>query len=687
MSDNTGFNNNDGYFLKSERIGFRAWKETDLELAFEIWGDKEVSKFVGGPFTRDQVRARLMKEIGNFNSYRIQYWPMFLIATGEHIGCCGLKPYSGENNILETGFYLKRKYQGAGYAKEAAAAVINYAFDILGVSGLFAGHHPDNKASGSLLKKLGFENTGVEFYEPTGLNHPAYMLTRDKFIEIYIKQNSKKSASSGIHENVGNTDNTVNKGNIRNAGNTENLKNSGNKTDGKTSGLLDELKSSKYCCEKAFSAIKTIIDTGSDFDCYKINAFRVAEAAGVGRPEMLRAFLFAVKLGLFDLNWDIHCPSCRGIPEYHKHLMGLKNTAHCDLCAIDWDLDLEEQLEATFTVNPNIRKTEYLDWSERAEFQSKMEFLDDILAREKRKFTVGECVFPDKPLEAAGDFSPGLYYYYMPSHVEKGGYLEVSETPPPEGGQKFSITVSREGEMLEKKLSAGRGRIGFTVTSNYPYMNGFLVTPVAPRTNWVSAAYVTAQQDFRDLFSGEFLSPGLSFAVKNVTLMFTDITGSTALYEAIGDAGAYSAVHEHFGVMIEIIRKYEGGVVKTIGDAVMASFPVNANAVRAACEIQRLFSSGAVRGGEIKVKIGVHRGPAIAVTSNRNLDFFGRSVNVAARVQGKSAENEVLFTQPVVSDPEVERYFLENKFKPEQRPVSLKGIAAPLRVYSVNFKK
>ncbi len=661
MIDNKDSDINDRYFLKSKRVGFRFWNENDLDLAFEIWGDSEVSKFVGGPFSKEQVRARLQKEIGNFNSYKIQYWPIFLLATGEHIGCCGLKPYSSEKNILETGFYLKKKYQGEGYAKEAATAVINYAFDTLGVSGLFAGHHPENNASGSLLKKLGFENTGVEFYEPSGLDHPAYMLTRDNFFKNNKNQNSV------------------------NAKNIENTRNAEKKNAEKTSGLLDELKSSKYCCEKAFAAIKNIIENGGDFDCYKINAFRIAETAGVGRSEMLRAFLFATKIGIFDLNWDIHCPSCRGIPEYHKHLMGLKNTAHCDLCAIDWDLDIEEQLEVTFTVNPNIRKIEYTDWSERDEFQSKMEFLDDILTRENRKFTVGECVFPDKPLEAAGDFSPGLYYYYMPAHVELGGYLEVSETPSFNGEEKFGITVSSEGEMLEKKISAGSGRINFTVTSNYPYMNGFLVTPVAPRNNWVSAAFVTSQQDFRDLFSGEFLSPGLSFAVKNMTLMFTDITGSTALYEAIGDAGAYSAVNDHFGVMIQIIKKYEGGIVKTIGDAVMASFPVNADAVRAACDIQRMFSSGAVRDGGIKVKIGLHRGPAIAVTSNRNLDFFGRSVNIAARVQGKSIENEVLLTGPVKSDPGVERYFIENKLKPEKREVALKGIKEPIEVYALKF--
>lgn len=178
MIDNKSCDINDRYFLKSKRIGFRAWNENDIELAFEIWGDGEVSKFVGGPFSKDQVRARLKKEIDSFNSYKIQYWPIFLLATGEHIGCCGLKPYSSEKNILKTGFYLKKKYQGAGYAKEAAAVVINYAFDTPGVSGLFAGHHPENNTSGSLLKKLGFENTGVEFYEPSGLDHPAYLLTR-----------------------------------------------------------------------------------------------------------------------------------------------------------------------------------------------------------------------------------------------------------------------------------------------------------------------------------------------------------------------------------------------------------------------------------------------------------------------------------------------------------------------------
>ncbi len=95
---------------------------------------------------------------------------------------------------------------------------------------------------------------------------------------------------------------------------------------------------------------------GSDFDGFKINAFRVAEEAGVSRLTATRAFLFASRLGVTDLTWDIHCPSCRAVPAYHRHLMELPERAHCVLCALKWDLRIEDQLEATFTWNADVRR-------------------------------------------------------------------------------------------------------------------------------------------------------------------------------------------------------------------------------------------------------------------------------------------------------------------------------------------
>jgi RimJ/RimL family protein N-acetyltransferase len=166
------------YFLQSERLGFRHWSLDDLSLAMGLWGDADVTKLIGGPFSETQVNARLRQEIARQEEHGIQYWPLFLLTTGEHVGCCGLRPYNLTAPIYEIGFHIRKAFWGQGYAFEAAQVVIRYAFDTLGAAGLFAGHNPANQASGRLLKKLGFQYTHDEYYPPTGLNHPSYLLTR-----------------------------------------------------------------------------------------------------------------------------------------------------------------------------------------------------------------------------------------------------------------------------------------------------------------------------------------------------------------------------------------------------------------------------------------------------------------------------------------------------------------------------
>ena len=160
------------YFLRTRRLGFREWRESDLELALGLWGDPEVTHLIGGPFPAEQVRERLARE----RAGPMQYWPIFLLATGEHIGCCGLRPK--QEGVPELGFHIRRAHWGHGYAKEAARAVIRHAFDHLGARALFAGHNPANAPSRALLGKLGFDYTHDERYAPTGLMHPSYLLRR-----------------------------------------------------------------------------------------------------------------------------------------------------------------------------------------------------------------------------------------------------------------------------------------------------------------------------------------------------------------------------------------------------------------------------------------------------------------------------------------------------------------------------
>jgi ribosomal-protein-alanine N-acetyltransferase len=164
------------YFLRSQQLGFGLWSEADIDLAINLWGDPDVTRFIGGPFSSKQARERLAGEITTQRKHGVQYWPVFLLVTGEHLGCCGLRPYRAEDGVYELGFHIKKAQWGRGYAQEAARAVIGYAFKVLGAAAIFAGHHPANEASRRLLMKLGFEYTHDEYYTPTGLYHPSYLL-------------------------------------------------------------------------------------------------------------------------------------------------------------------------------------------------------------------------------------------------------------------------------------------------------------------------------------------------------------------------------------------------------------------------------------------------------------------------------------------------------------------------------
>jgi len=171
------------YFLRSRRLGFRFWRRSDFELACGLWGDPRVTRLIDarGQLSENQVRERLEQEIALAERCKVQYWPIFLLSNDGHVGCCGLRPYKLPQKIYEIGFHIRPEYWRRGFAFEAARAVIEYAFEALGAAGLFAGHNPANTASARLLAKLGFCYTHLEYYAPTGLDHPSYSMTVDDY--------------------------------------------------------------------------------------------------------------------------------------------------------------------------------------------------------------------------------------------------------------------------------------------------------------------------------------------------------------------------------------------------------------------------------------------------------------------------------------------------------------------------
>lgn len=181
------------YFLTSACLGFRCWRGEDLPLALSLWRDETVAAMSGGPFTDEQIGARLEREATLLRDHGIQYWPMFLLETGKFAGCAGLRPVEllpdhpflvereragigGAARVFELGYYLCPEMRGRGLATEAARAVVDYAFDALGADALFAGHHSANDASRRVLLKVGFEYVRDEVYPPTGWIEPTYLL-------------------------------------------------------------------------------------------------------------------------------------------------------------------------------------------------------------------------------------------------------------------------------------------------------------------------------------------------------------------------------------------------------------------------------------------------------------------------------------------------------------------------------
>ena len=201
-----------------------------------------------------------------------------------------------------------------------------------------------------------------------------------------------------------------------------------------------------------------------------------------------------------------------------------------------------------------------------------------------------------------------------------------------------------------------------------------------------TADRLSATQAFRDLFSDQVLRPGDEVGIGNVALMFTDLKGSTALYEAIGSAPAYRLVRDHFALLAAVVREHDGSVVKTIGDAVMASFADPRDAVAAALAVQGRVAEFNRRsvGQAITIKLGVHCGPCIAVTLNDRLDYFGSTVNLAARLQSESVGGDIVLSADVLADPRV-RDLLRGQH-PDRAERGAPGLCGTGRVLSSDLR-
>ncbi len=374
------------------------------------------------------------------------------------------------------------------------------------------------------------------------------------------------------------------------------------------------------------------VENADDFALSRIRPYQLAAQWQKSRRDLLELCFDATRAGMLDLQWNLICPVCRG-GDARDSLGELCESVHCAGCNIDFSVNFEQSVELTFRPNPSIR---HLDIE---------------------TFCVGGPQVT--PHIVAQQLLPARGERLVAIELEEGRYrLRTSDLP---GWQH--LRVSTDGP-CGIPLRAGAdgwtdGELSIAKHCELRFENATEKEQlfVLERTRWsdeaATAAEVTALQMFRDLFATEALRPGEQISVGTLTVLFTDLKNSTRLYREIGDATAFGRVMNHFDVLKHAIAEHDGALVKTIGDAVMAVFRRPANALRAMVDAQTRLRNPPDGLLPLTLKAGLHTGPCIAVTLNDRLDYFGSTVNLAARLEGQSTGDDVIISSAVYADPEV----------------------------------
>ncbi|WP_422001591.1 adenylate/guanylate cyclase domain-containing protein [Reyranella sp.] len=394
-----------------------------------------------------------------------------------------------------------------------------------------------------------------------------------------------------------------------------------------------------------------LVLTGMATDLGHIKPRKLARELGVAPRAAIEACLAATRAGLLAMKWDLLCTNCRGAKLTVSALSELPRGAHCPSCNIDYDRDFEKNVELSFAPAPAVRPLAVGGFC-----------LSGPMATPHVRVQV--LLQPGETKSASVTLPAGAYRLRT---LHPGGFVDIDHDPQQAGGGFPGLRVSATG--VEAMPAGPPGTVAFANEA------GFEVAALIEDRTWtrdaLTAPEAVSLQAFRDLFAEATLRPGDEAGVSHVALLFSDLRGSTALYERIGDAAAFNMVREHFALLAAIVRDHDGAVVKTIGDAVMAAFGDPADAVRAAFEMQRRIADH-----ELVLKLGVHAGPSVMVTLNDRLDYFGSTVNMAARLQGQAEGGDIVLSRAVAEDPAVQPLLAGLSSRKES--VLLKGFTDPI---------
>jgi class 3 adenylate cyclase len=397
------------------------------------------------------------------------------------------------------------------------------------------------------------------------------------------------------------------------------------------------------CDGSQTDAVDRLVDavsTAADVSLDRMRPLELAEQWGLDGRTVLATCLNAVVTGLLELRWDIICPSCMTASDRLASLGDLGDAGHCQLCDIGFDLALDQSVEATFRPAPGIRELDEGPYC--------------IGGPARTPHVVSQAIIErDGHVAMTAPQQPGAYRLFV-----RGGATAQIDVAS-DGAAELSLTTEGDAPLGEHRLAPG-------ASIRIEQRGGSERHVKLERAGWTSraatASLVATIPDFRRQFASEALRPGVSLRVGHVSLMFTDLTASTQLYTTVGDALAFRVVQDHFDLLEKLVDDHSGAVVKTMGDAIMAVFLSEDDALAAAATIHDRMASFRETHAEARqcfLKVGVYSGPCYAVRANGILDYFGQTVNVAARLQAEARAGELVLTAEALARSRDNGHFVD----------------------------
>ena len=468
---------------------------------------------------------------------------------------------------------------------------------------------------------------------------------------------------------------------------------------------LSQLESARPWSPRVISKLEAHLHTAEDRGLFRVNPILFGKEKGIAEEEAITLLLHAAKVGLFEMEWHLVCPLCSQYVSSFSSLKHVQSSFRCATCHVDGTATLDDYIEITFTLSPSIRRLVYHDpdrlspldylreyrWAQGARFSDGGLFIDMLTG-------TAICVDYVDPGETK-TYTTTLARGILTSSevISHGEFVVVITGEPVQELQRIVASyIDGHVEIDHKKIAPGPCEI--VITNSGAHRAAIEVHQVADEyietmydevlvfPEFLTGTRLIMNQTFRDLFTAETINPTSGLGVKSVSILFTDLKGSTELYDRIGDLEAFALIQQHFDRLGAVIRDHGGIVIKTIGDAIMASFMRPSDAVLAAIAILTEVDSfnEEHHAQQIILKLGVHTGASIAVTLNERLDYFGQTVNIASRVEGLANANEIVITEEVFRSPGVADIIAS--YRVHSGHAQLKGVQKGHLIHRITLK-